>query len=388
MTCARALLVLSLPLLLAPTPLRADAPPAPPDVGAPAAPDPFPTRGWPVSDPARAGLSAPALAALEAYLFPPPRPDRGGVRTDAVLLIHHRALVYERYANGYGPTSRHYGWSMTKSLINALIGVAEAEGRLRRSDPVDAIDPRLRRPNLAGLTVDHLLHLSSGLAWEETYEYSPLRSSVLAMLYTAGAADMAAFVAGFPRAFPPGAHFRYSSGDTNLLASLLKARLPRAEHDAFPFTRLFQPLGMDSAVLEQDQSGTFVGSSYWYATARDFAKFGFLFLNNGAWAGRQLLPPDWVAYSTRVAAAFAGTPPPDHDPADVPGALWWLNRGAPWPGVPEDAYAARGHWGQSIVVIPSLDLVAVRLGDDRDGTFKIDEYLRRLLAALPKQVKP
>jgi CubicO group peptidase (beta-lactamase class C family) len=359
--------------------------------------DYFPTSGWRLRSAAESGIDDAARRAFEDYVFPPPpsvipgkKDQRLGIRTDGVVIIHRGYLVYERYARGYTADSRHYGWSMAKSVVNALIGIAEREGLLHRGSLVSEVDPRLTAPQLAGLTVDHLLHFSSGLKWAETYEYSPLKSSVIAMLYTAGSSDMARFVAAQPREFPPGMHYRYSSGDTTFLSSLLRAKLSQRDYDDFPFSRLFSPLGMTSAVFEQDKSGTFVGSSYVHATARDFAKFGFLYLNQGVWEGKQILPADWVSYSTQIAPAYAGTPPPDHDPTDVPGASLWLNAadGAaprPWPDAPADAFAAEGHWGQTIVIIPSRDIVAVRLADDRDHRFSMNEYLRRLLVMLPSQ---
>lgn len=365
------------------------------DVFAQPAPAPvavsFPAAEWPLKSLKDAGVDEARFAALIDYLFPTVTAEvekaRGGVRTDAFLLIGPGgSLIYERYARGYSATSRHYGWSMTKTVLAALVGIAEKEGRLRRDAGVtDVVKAWAGRPQLDGLRVEHLLRMSSGLDWSETYEYSPLKSTVIAMLYTVGFRDMADYVTGRPRAFAPGTHYRYSSGDTNALSAVLKAALG-ADYDAYPFDKLFIPLGMSSAVFEQDQSGTYVGSSYLYATARDFARFGYLYLRGGAWNGAQILPADWVAYSTQMAPAFYSTQLAEDEKDENPGASLWLNLGdekrglpPPWKDAPRDTFAALGHWGQSIFVIPSRDIVAVRLGDDRGKVFDRNRYLRLIL---------
>lgn len=360
------------------------------DVGTPQ----FPAAEWPQKSLREAGIDEARFADLIDYLFPAISPEaekaRSGVRTEAFVLIGSGGnLIYERYARGYGPQTRHYGWSMSKTVLAALVGIAEKEGKLRRDARVsDVAKDFAGRAQLADLRVDHLLRMSSGLDWAENYEYSPLKSTVIAMLYTVGFSDMADYVAGRRQAFAPGTHYRYSSGDTNLLSAVLKAALG-AEYDDYPFNRLFVPLGMTSAVFEQDGSGTYVGSSYVYATARDFARFGYLYLRGGMWNGVRVLPEDWIRYCTQLAPAFFTTTLSAEDKDDRPGASMWLNlddpqRGlpSPWPDAPRDTFAALGHWGQSIFVIPGRDVVAVRLADDRGPVFDKNRYLKRLLESL------
>jgi CubicO group peptidase (beta-lactamase class C family) len=377
----KALCGLALTQLLGATPASADIP----------APQ-WPAAEWPTRSLTQAGVDEARFAALTDYLFPAVSPEdekaRRGVRTDAFLLIGPGGhLLFERYARGYGATSRHYGWSMTKTVIAALTGIAEKEGRLRRDAAViDVVKAWAGRPQLQALRVEHLLRMSSGLDWAETYEYSPLKSTVIAMLYTVGFRDMAGYVAGRSRAFAPGTRYRYSSGDTNLLSAVLKAALGPADYDAYPFDKLFTPLGMRSAVFEQDLSGTYVGSSYLYATARDFARFGYLYLRGGVWNGAPILPADWVAYSMQMAPAYYTTQLADDEKDENPGASMWLNLGdekrglpPPWKDAPRDTFAALGHWGQSIFVIPSRDLVAVRLADDRGKVFDPNRYLKMII---------
>jgi CubicO group peptidase (beta-lactamase class C family) len=238
------------------------------------------------------------------------------------------------------------------------------------------------------LTLADLFHWASGLDWQEDYEYAPLHSSVVAMLYTRGRRDMAAFTAQHERYSPPGQSFRYSSGDSNLLAAALKNIVGPARYPDYPWTALFEPLGIRHAVWETDASGTFVGSSYAYLTARDLARVGLLMQRDGRWGERQLVPKEWVAFNREPFARFQA----GQDEA-VPGGHWWLNRAAdpslhPWPDAPPDTYAALGHWGQALYVIPSARLVIVRYGDDRDGSYRHNELLKRVMAAFAGAVQP
>ena len=156
--------------------------------------------------------------------------------------------------------------------------------------------------------------------------------------------------------------------------------------DDYPWTLLFEPLSMSSVVFERDARGTHVGGSFVWATPRDFARFGYLFLNDGCWEGKRYLPEGWVRDSVAVSNPFK-LHPLENEPDDVQGRQFWLNRPVPeqkvttpWPGVPEDAYAARGHWGQSITVVPSLDLVIVRTADDREKGFDFPKFLALAVA--------
>ncbi|MBF3305856.1 beta-lactamase family protein, partial [Pseudomonas aeruginosa] len=180
---------------------------------------------WPDTDWPRAQQPAgPALEAFERYAFGR-RDDvrRKGIRTDAVVVIRDGRLVYERYAGPSRAETPHLTWSVSKSLLATLLGVAEGEGRFQLDDPVARYYPPFaRHPEV---TLRHLLNWSSGLDWQEDYEFAPLKSSVVAMLYTRGRDDMAGFVAETPQARPPGRRFRYSSGDSNVLAAALHGML-------------------------------------------------------------------------------------------------------------------------------------------------------------------
>lgn len=347
---------------------------------------------WPDADWARGpSPTGEAVKAFEAYAFPT-RDDatRKGVRTDAVVVIRDGQLIYEHYDGPTKAQTPHLAWSMSKSVMASVLGVAFGEGRFQLDDPVAAhFAPFASHPDVS---MRHLLNWASGLAWEEDYEYAPLKSSVVAMLYTRGRDDMAGFAAGFPLDAVPGTRFRYSSGDSNVLAASLKQMVGEQAYADYPWTALFDPLGIRSAVWERDASGTFVGSSYAYMSARDLARIGLLMERGGRWKDRQLLPQAWMQ--------FVLTPFPHYRAAKgeedeaVPGGQWWLNRtlaGArtPWPSAPETTFAALGHWGQAMYVLPDQKLVIVRYADDRDGSYRHDDFLKRALAAFAApEVKP
>ncbi|MEQ1567608.1 MAG: serine hydrolase, partial [Myxococcota bacterium] len=335
-----------------------------------------PAADWATAAP----LHPEARDALEAYLFPPEvdraDPERPGVRTDGFVVVHHGAVIYERYADGYDASARHLAWSVTKTFTNALTGIAVRDGLLSLDDSICAHLSGVPEASCA-VRVRDLLEFASGWDWHETYEGGGLRtSSVLAMLYGEGQPDMATFVAGHPLRDPPGATWMYSSGDTNVLSAVVGRALRPTYGERFPWRALLDPIGAGGAVWERDGAGTYVGSSYLWATPRDLARFGLLWLDDGCWGGARVLPEGWVAASTAVnepirRRALA------RDPGDVQGRQVWLNQRLPeqgqdtlpWPDVPEGSYAAQGHWGQFVAVIPAHDLVVVRTADDRDGTF-------------------
>jgi CubicO group peptidase (beta-lactamase class C family) len=312
--------------------------------------------------------------------------DRVGIRTDGVLVLHRGTVVYEAYGPGWDRDRRHLAWSASKSFTNALAGIAVAEGF-----DLDASICTYRQttdPGACVVTPRHLLGFASGFDWHETYEgESPTASSVLGMLYGAGHADMYAFVTAHRRRDPPGTSWQYSSGDTNVLSGALGAYLEPRHGEDWPQKLLFDRIGMVDTTFERDGAGTYVGSSYLWAPPRDLARFGLLLLADGCWGAERVLPEGWVQWSTEVEPALRQKVV-DWEPGDVQGRQFWINRpvpergqGVPWEGVPEDAYSARGHWKQSITVIPSRELVIVRVGDDRDDTFTHAEFLRRVLAA-------
>jgi CubicO group peptidase (beta-lactamase class C family) len=312
---------------------------------------------WPKSEWPHAGI--PPEVALDP-LLDQVCDDTGPLATTyAVVVVHRGRLIAERYQGGLPHfdrppepvtvESRLLSWSMAKSMLHAVVGLLVKDGRLDLDAPADVPewsdpgDPR------HAITLRHLLAMRDGLDFAEDY-VDDRTSDVIAMLFGDGQADMARFAADRPLAAAPDTRFNYSSGTTNIISAVV-ARLvgPGAPYEAFLHERLFGPLGMASARPEFDGAGTWVASSYVRATARDFARFGLLYLRDGVWDGTRLLPEGWVDYGRTIESV---------DPEDGPyGAHWW--------GVAGDTlgtFRASGYEGQSITICPALDLIVVRLG--------------------------
>jgi CubicO group peptidase (beta-lactamase class C family) len=275
-----------------------------------------------------------------------PEPDPGLGVTLAVLAVQGGEVVLERYGPETGPDTTLISWSMAKSVLHALVGILVADGRLDPEAPAPVPewqgpdDPRGR------ITTEQLLRMCSGLAFREDYVDDQV-SDVIEMLFGSGQADMAGFAARFPLEHEPGTMFNYSSGTSNILAGIVGRVLGgRSAVEQTLHERLFDPLGMTSATAKFDGSGTFVGSSYVYATARDFGRFGELYLREGD----PVLPPMWVEH------ARARTPLDTGEGEQPYGAHWWLVEDG------RGTFAAQGYEGQRIRVVPELDLVLVRLG--------------------------
>ncbi|AHG39627.1 beta-lactamase [Pseudomonas syringae CC1557] len=345
-----------------------------------AAAETWPAEQWP----SRSVPRSSAIEELETYAFPPRDEEtRKGIRTDALLVIRDGEVVYERYAGVTTAQTPHLTWSISKSIMATVLGVAFTEGRFQLNDPVARFyAPFQAHPDI---TLKDLMHWASGLDWQEDYEYAPLNSSVVAMLYTRGRDDMARFTADHAAARPAGKAYLYSSGDSAVLAAALKTMVGQQAYADYPWKALFDPLGIRGAVWETDGSGTFVGSSYAYLTARDLARIGLLMQRGGQWQGRQLLNQEWMNF---VLTPFAGEQV--DATVEVPGGQWWLNHTAdggkgPWPDAPANTFAALGHWGQALYVIPDEKLVIVRYADDRDGTYNHNQMLKLTQAAFGKE---
>jgi CubicO group peptidase (beta-lactamase class C family) len=277
-------------------------------------------------------------------------PAWAGPGMRAVVVIRNGRLVAETYAAGFDRDTPLLGWSMTKSVTAAIIGRRIAEGHMDVAQ-TDLV-PEWKGDERARIKLADLLAMQSGLAFNEDYGDV---TDVTRMLYLES--DMAGFVASKPLQAAPGTTFSYSSGTTNLLSSLwMRTFDDPAEALAYPREALFAPLGMTSAVMETDESGTFVGSSYMYATAQDWARFAEFLLKDGSWKGRRLLPEGYVSFMRTPTAASGG----DYGSGQV-----WLQENGIKAGTgnfPPDTFWMLGHDGQAIMLAPSLQLAVVRLG--------------------------
>ncbi|PKR55771.1 serine hydrolase domain-containing protein [Thalassospira marina] len=302
-------------------------------------------------------------------------------RTRAIVVLYKGRVVAERYGEGITVNTPLTGWSMTKSAFSAILGRMRMTGMLPPLNyPVsinewDTLpdDPRVK------ITYDELLQMSSGLEFDESY-WNPL-ADVVQMLFVAPSA--AGLAVSKPLAKTPGSEWQYSSGTTNVLSAAMRNLSNSSQqYLALPSELLFRPLGMDHAVIEADSDGYLVGSSFMHATGREWAKLGQLYLQDGVWNDTRLLPEGWVAHAT--------TPAP-HAPNGIYGAHWWLKlpsegqQTADTPAIPADAFFALGHDGQSLSIIPSRDLVIVRLGLTRDKkAFNLHRFVGEVSNLFPE----
>jgi CubicO group peptidase (beta-lactamase class C family) len=296
--------------------------------------------------------------------FDDPSPEGPFGQPLALVVVHRGHLVAERYGPTAGPDDQLISWSMAKSFTQALVGRLVADGRLTLDTPAPVPewsgdgDPR------SGITIDHLLRMVPGLRFDEDYVDAGT-SHCIEMLFGEGRHDMAAYTASQPAVAGPDEVFNYSSGTTNVLCRILADAVGRGPaFEQWMREVLLDPLGIE-APLTFDGVGTWVGSSFLHATARDFAKFGLLYLRDGWWEGRRLLPEGWVDY----ARTHRGT----DDEGARHGAHWWQ-----WPHG-DDVFHASGYETQRILVDPGADLVIVRLGKtptDRAPT--VDAWLERI----------
>ncbi len=289
-----------------------------------------------------------------------------GTVTAAVLVVKNGRLAAEVYGPGFGPRRGYRTWSTAKSITATLVGMAVHQGLvdLDAAAPV----PEWRQPAdpRQAITLKHLMWMSSGL-WSQG-------SNTNALYF--GGQDVISAATGTPLEAEPGSRWKYANNDTLLLLRSLRAVLNDDQrYLRFPYVELFEPLGMHHTWMETDHLGNFVGSSQVYTTARDLARFGLLYLNDGVWRGERLLPEGW--------AEFVATPAPAQPPAEMQfgyGAQFWLLGGLP--GIPPGTYTTMGNKGQYVTIVPSEDLVIVRTGVDLLGSrFDVGRFVADVISA-------
>ena len=286
----------------------------------------------------------------------------------AFMVVHKGIPVVEAYQPQFDAQTRFLSWSMAKSFTNTLSGIMVKDGKWDINQPVNL--PEWQTDERKNITINNLLQMQSGLRWNEDYGN---RSDVTQMLYCEN--DFAKFTFDQPFAFPAGSHWYYSSGSVNVVNYLMRKTFGNDnEYYQFAQSRLFNKIGMPDAVFEVDASGTQVGSSYIYATARDYARFGMLYLQDGVFNGERILPEGWVKYTTTPASASSGKY----------GSLFWLNSSRYYPAASEDMYSCNGHDGQQIFIIPSKELVIVLVGysPKPDRVMKFNDLLGDVLETI------
>lgn len=308
---------------------------------------PWPTQEWqsaPLRDVDRAVFDTLVGEAFAAKSTP----TLG--ETHALLVVQGGRIAFERYGEGFDASSTHHSWSKAKSITHALIGLLVKDGKLDVSAPADV--PEWAGDVRRAITLDQLLRMSSGLKFIEDYAPGGRPSDVIAMLFQEGKDNVAAYAAAQPLEHQPDTFWSYASGTTNIVSRIASRTLNAygPDFEQFMRTRLFEPLGIRSAIPKFDAAGVFIGSSFCFMTARDFARFGMLYLRDGVWEGRRLLPEGWVDYARTPTFQQVGVD------ANRYGAHWWLDFGGP------GSFSANGYEGQFTIVAPDRDLIIVRHG--------------------------
>ena len=333
---------------------------------------PWPTKEWPENLP----KASESFIAVADRAFTEPALSE----TRSLVVISHGELIYERYAGAIPFFDRdpepvtalttQISWSMAKSMTQFLVGVLADDGHLDVETPAPVL--AWSNDERRAITLRHLLAMRDGLDFVE--EYLPDRpSDVIEMLFGAGKDDVAQYAASRPLAHAPGSRWNYSSGTTNIICRIIGDMVgDDVQFAQFMRSRLFDPIGMSSATPKFDARGTFVGSSYVFATARDFAKFGYLYLRGGEWDGRRLINESWVN-DAQVPMSQ------DEESGTFYSQQWWVT------GDEFGSYWANGYEGQSITVVPALDAVVVRLGKSDASQYPaLRAWRHDLLSALSR----
>ena len=289
-------------------------------------------------------------------------------RTRSLLVIYKDKIIAEKYDTGFDKNSKILGWSMTKSITATMFGILEKQGKFDIDDPAPI--PEWANDKRKLITTNDLLHMNSGLQWVEDYNTI---SDVTKMLFQAE--DMTRAQLEKPAEYKPNMRWNYSSGTTNLLSGILRKQFKtHQEYLNFWYTDLIDKIGMNSMVIETDMAGNYIGSSYGWATTRDWSKFGLLYLHKGNWNGEQIFNENWAKYVATPTNRSEGRY----------GAHFWLNAGGNFRDVPRDMYYCSGFQGQMVAIIPSLDLVVVRMGLKEGPEFDFNGMLKGIIGSLKK----
>ena len=353
-----------------------------------------------------AGIDEAKFAHFLDYTFSTGRFSNEPHMTNSLIILLGGRILHEQYRPGFSPPNdKQYLWSFTKSLANGILGRAERKGFITRDTLVREYLSGFDDPKMKNLNLTHLMRMSSGINYYEEHPDTILFSNSIFINYSwRGFEDVASYMVRQGFKYPAGKQFNYSSGDCNLSMALLRKKFddpsvnegkdPQTAYNDFPWRELFQKVGMKSTTLEQDGSGNFVAGSFGWSTARDMARFALLYPRNGEWdinydgeisEEEKLFNRDWVEFSTTVAPTLRDRSfLVDEDGLrlnrEAYGGFWWLNEPIeasgnrlPYPNLPESALIAMGYRGQTLVVMPSKNIIIVRLASDGLET-KIDRH--------------
>ncbi len=286
--------------------------------------------------------------------------------TRSVLVAYDTLVKWEAYSDGFDENTPILGWSMSKSITSAMLGVLARQGKINIDNK--SILKEWKNDDRKKISIRNLLNMTSGLHWVE--DYGDISEATI-MLYSS--TDIAKYAISMPAEYKPDSIWYYSSGTSNILSEIIKRKLSGLdEYWAFPQKEIFHKIGMYNTIIEPDAVGTFIGSSYTYAPTRDWARFGLLYLNNGIWKGDTIINPNWVNFTRQEAPHSNGKY----------GAQFWLNKsGHELPDAPKDIYYADGYQGQRVYIIPSKKLVIVRFGISKHGEFNYNKFVTSILSA-------
>jgi len=340
-------------------------------------PDPA-SQAWPMGDLNAAG-SFPEVkadivsAALDWGM------EQKEHNTRAIILAYRGKIVGERYAPGWTKDTPQISWSEGKSITAALVGILVRQGVLKLDDLAPVKEWQTPGDPRSQIRIRNLMNMSSGLDFANLGMNGPesfTRDNKHMRVYF-DALNVFDHAVSNPLEIPPNTKQRYRNSDPLTLGKIVRERVEARGEDylTFPQRELFDRIGVRNAILETDIFGNFIMTGFDYVSARDWARFGLLHLQDGMWQGQRILPEGWTK--------FVSTPAPA-DPTKGYGGLFWVNRGHAWPGVPEDAFSANGAMGQYTMIIPSKNAVVVRMGPDPGNTGRyIAELAHRLLEAIP-----
>ena len=286
------------------------------------------------------------------FLFSEESYDKNG-RTNSLLIIQNGEIVFEQYNDPVTVTTKQISWSMAKSFVGALTGIMIDRGLISSVDETNLLPEWNDKRKF--ISIDDLLNMKSGLDFVEEYDTSG-RSDTLEMLYGEGRLDQATYASSFPmKTIGPGMKYNYSTGETNILSKILKLRLEDAglNYNDFIQENLAKKIGLNDTIFEFDKSNTFIGGSSVFSNARDYARFGYLYLRDGYWEDEQVISKQWIDASRKPVKHSYG----------MYSNKFWIVHPAFSHGLPKDTYYCAGFGGQYIIIIPSKDLVMVRLGE-------------------------
>ncbi len=305
-------------------------------------------------------------------------------KTRALLVLYKRRIIAERYAPGFDRNSRHISWSMGKSITAALIGILAQRGELRVDEVAPVPEWRSSRDPRRGITISDLMQMSSGLKFRSGAEELPIaftEKDQHTYVYFA-APNVFQYSVNNELESPPGTVWKYRNCDPLVLGKIVRDKVEARgeEYLSFPHRALFSRIGMRNVVLETDRWGNFIMTGYDYLTARDWARFALLHLQDGVWQGERILPRGWIQQITRPAPANKNK---------EYGSLFWLNAGKKYKSLPEDMYWPMGHHGQVAMIIPSREIAVVRLGIAAKGGFDAyaEQVMQRVLASIKTPAK-